>query len=197
MSVTPNAISQASIIAAALAGISFWLAGQSESWTRGILMIGAALFCQLRLLCNLFDGLVAMEGGKAAADGQFWNEFPDRVADLLIFVGAGYAVAAPELGWAVAALAILAAYVRELGHAMGFASDFSGPMAKQHRMATLSIAAGLSAVEPLWNGRGGILHIEIAHMEVLHIALWIIAVGTAVTVLRRSRRLVRHLNGMD
>jgi phosphatidylglycerophosphate synthase len=184
-SVTPNHISQASMIAAALAGAAFFLSGQSAGWTRVLLLLLAAAFCQLRLLCNLFDGMVAVEGGKGAADGPFWNEFPDRIADILILVGAGAGIAFPGLGWTAAAFAVLTAYVRELGRATGQPSDFSGPMAKQHRMATITVAAVLSIFEPLWGGRN----------EILLVALSLIAAGAAFTALRRSRTLVLRLRG--
>ncbi len=57
-----------------------------------------ALCCQLRLICNLLDGLVAVEGGRGGADGAFWNEVPDRVSDILFLGAAG--VAAGQPGWA-------------------------------------------------------------------------------------------------
>nr|WP_275592322.1 CDP-alcohol phosphatidyltransferase family protein [Aquamicrobium sp. NLF2-7] len=183
MSITPNAISQASMVMAALAGIAFFFSGAHEGAARIVLLLAAALFCQLRLLCNLFDGMVAVEGGKAEADGPFWNEFPDRAADIMIFAGIGYGIGAPALGWAAAAFAVLTAYVRELGRANGVASDFCGPMAKQHRMAVVTGAALLSVFEFLWEGRN----------EVLVAALWIIAAGAALTALRRSFRQVKRL----
>lgn len=182
-SVTPNAISQASMIAAALAGGAFLLAGEGSGWARILFLLLAAAFCQVRLLCNLFDGMVAVEGGKGAADGPFWNEFPDRIADILILVGAGVGIGFPGLGWAAASCAVLTAYIRELGRATGQPSDFSGPMAKQHRMATITIAAVLSTAEPLWSG----------HNQILLAALWLIAVGAAFTALRRGHTLVRRL----
>lgn len=181
--VTPNQISIASIAMGALAGMSFWGAGSADGGLRMLLLIAAALFCQLRLLCNLFDGMVAIEGGKQSRDGAFWNEFPDRIADLAIFVGAGYGSGLPALGWAAAALAILTAYARELGRACGVAADFSGPMAKQHRMAIITAASLLSIAEPLWNGRN----------HALTAALWIIAIGSAITTFRRAIRLVAAL----
>lgn len=183
LSVTPNQISQASMVMAALAGGSFWLSGGGDGGSRVLFLILAALFCQLRLLCNLLDGMVAVEGGKGEADGPFWNEFPDRVADILIFAGVGYGIAAPGLGWAAAAFAVLTAYVRELGRATGNPSDFGGPMAKQHRMATITAAALISILEVLWNGGSW----------VLTIALWIVAVGAAATALRRGLNLIRQL----
>ncbi len=171
------------MVAAAFAGITFFFAGQDTEWTRAFLLILAAAFCQLRLLCNLFDGMVAVEGGKGAADGPFWNEFPDRVADILILTGLGYGIGSPGLGWAAASFAVLTAYVRELGRVAGTPSDFSGPMAKQHRMATITAAAVLSVFEPLWNG----------HNQILLAALWLIAIGAAFTALRRGRNVVRNL----
>jgi phosphatidylglycerophosphate synthase len=180
-SVTPNQISMASIGVAGVAGACFWLAGQAEgAGARAALLIAAAGFCQLRLLCNLFDGMVAIEAGKHAADGPFWNEFPDRVADLLIMVGVGYGASVPELGWAAAGFAVLTAYTRELGCACGLDADFSGPMAKQHRMAVITVAA---LIAPFWS----------AHGQVLAIALWIVAVGAAATALRRAARIVSTL----
>ena len=83
------------------------------------------------------------------------------------------------------ALAILTAYVREVGRGCGLAADFSGPMAKPHRMALVTAAALASLFEPLWNGRN----------EILLAALWLVALGSGVTALRRAWRIVRALRG--
>ncbi|MBL8583578.1 MAG: CDP-alcohol phosphatidyltransferase family protein [Rhizobiaceae bacterium] len=183
-SVSPNQISIASMVAALAACVAFWAAGHAEGFVaRAVLFAAAAAFCQLRLLCNLLDGMVAIEAGKAAPDGAFWNEFPDRVSDLLILAGVGYGIGHPALGWVAGALAILTAYVRELGRGCGLAADFSGPMAKPHRMAVVTAAALLSMLEPLWNGRN----------EALWAALWLVALGSGVTVIRRAWRVVTGL----
>jgi len=167
--VTPNQISITSMVFAALAGGAFYLGG--------LWLLAAALFIQLRLLCNLLDGMVAVEGGKSAPDGPFWNEAPDRVSDILIITGLGYGIGLPELGWAAAALAIFAAYIRELGSSIGQPADFSGPMAKPQRMALLTLAATLGTFIP----------------QALLYALWVLLIGTAITILRRSFNLVRGL----
>jgi len=183
-SITPNQISIASIVAAAIAGAAFWAAAVADdAMSRALLFIAAAASCQLRLLCNLFDGMVAIEAGKSAPDGAFWNEFPDRVSDLLILAGVGYGIGHPALGWAAVALAILTAYVRELGRNCGQPADFSGPMAKPHRMAVMTVAALASMIEPLWSG----------HNEILLLALWIVAVGAGLTAVRRAWRIVMAL----
>lgn len=180
-SLTPNQISMAGMVAALLAGLSFWASSLLPgAW---LFLLLAALFCQLRLLCNLFDGMVAIEAGRAAPDGGFWNEFPDRVSDLLILIGIALATDSIALGFAAVSFAFLTAYVRELGVNCGAPADFAGPMAKQHRMALVTAAAVISAFEPLWGGHG----------EILEAALWIIAIGAALTALRRSWRLVSRL----
>ena len=182
--ISPNQISVASMAAAALGGLAFWQAGMADgAVARALFLVAGALFCQLRLLCNLLDGMVAIEAGKAAPDGAFWNEFPDRVSDMLILAGIGYGIGWPALGWAAVALAILTAYVREVGRGCGLAADFSGPMAKPHRMALVTAAALASLFEPLWNGRN----------EILLAALWLVALGSGVTALRRAWRIVRAL----
>lgn len=180
--VTPNQISQLAMVFAALGFLGFalsWLAGPLLG---GILLLIAAACCQGRLICNLLDGMVAIEGGKAAKDGPFWNEAPDRVCDILLLCGAGVACGSPLLG-AIAAIGALAtAYLRELGRAEGIGADFSGPMAKQHRMAVLTIGAVVAAFAPLfWDG------------SVLRYALGLIIVGSVITALRRSWRIIASL----
>lgn len=183
--ITPNRISQAGMVAALLAGAALWASGSALGAGRVALLVAAGLFIQLRLLCNLFDGMVAIEAGRSAPDGGFWNEFPDRVSDLLILMGAALAVGQPALGWAAAGMAFLTAYIRELGVNCGAGADFCGPMAKQHRMALMTAAAALSLFEPLpdWHG------------HVLTAALWVVAPGAAITALRRALRLQKRLSG--
>ena len=181
--ITPNQISMAGIGFAALAGAAFAGAGWTEGAARALLLLAAALGCQLRLVCNLMDGLVAVEAGRRSPDGAFWNEFPDRISDLLILVGAGYGTGLAALGWAAAALAILTAYTRELGRAIGLPADFAGPMAKPQRMAAMTGAALLSLSEPWLAAPGGWLAA----------ALWLVALGSALTALRRAARIVRAL----
>lgn len=179
--VTPNQISGAGMVAALVSGLCLWAAG-GDSGRAAFLILGA-LFCQLRLLCNLLDGMVAIEAGRGSPDGGFWNEFPDRISDMLILIGVALGLGEPALGWAAISFAFLTAYIRELGVNCGAGADFSGPMAKPHRMALITAAAILSLFEPLWNGAG----------QILHAALWIVALGAALTAARRAVRLVVKL----
>jgi phosphatidylglycerophosphate synthase len=173
----PNRISQGAIVFAAVAGAAFWLSGTNDGLARVLCFLLAAAGCQLRLLCNLFDGMVAVEGGRSEPDGPFWNEAPDRLADILILVGAGLGAGSPALGWTAATAAVLTAYLRELGRAEGAPPDFGGPMAKQHRMAVMTGAALVATLLP--------------GFPMITLALWIVAAGAFATTAIRSVRLIR------
>jgi phosphatidylglycerophosphate synthase len=173
---TPNAVSVIGIGFAAAGAACFVLAPQQQ-W----LLLGAALFIQLRLLANLTDGLLAVEGGRRSPTGALFNEFPDWIEDSLLLVAAGQAAGQPVLGWTAALLAMGTAYIRALGGAIGLPQDFCGPMAKQHRMALLTAAPVASAALP--------------SLPILSAALAIICAGAAITCLRRLIRQARALNG--
>jgi len=174
--VTPNQISLLSV-AWAGAGGALLLHGGIAAW------IAAALCVQLRLLCNLLDGMVAVEGGKGSRVGALYNEIPDRFADTAFLVPLGYAAGLPWLGWAAALAAMLTAYVRVFGGALGLAQDFGGVMAKQRRMAALTVALLAQAVEhALWGTRFSLLA-----------AGWIILAGSLLTAATRSMGIARRL----
>ncbi|GAN00388.1 CDP-diacylglycerol--glycerol-3-phosphate 3-phosphatidyltransferase [alpha proteobacterium U9-1i] len=187
--VSPNTISMSSMVFAALAGACFYASGiTTNAIDRVLLLVGAALFCQLRLLANMLDGMVAVEAGKGGADGPVWNELPDRLADIFILVGAGYGVAAlgqaeASLGWAAAVASVMTAYVREVARGAGAPPDFSGPMAKPHRMFVMTVAALVSIFETFWAAPG----------QMIFWALWVVAVGATLTALNRTRRALWFL----
>lgn len=176
--ITPNQISLLSIVFAALGAWAL-----VEAPARPWLFLAAAAAIQLRLLCNLMDGLVAVEGGRSSKQGALYNEFPDRVADSLLIVAAGYAAALPWLGWAGALAAALTAYVRVAGGALGLAQDFRGPMAKQHRMAVLTAGCLVALVET-W-----LFPTRMA----LPTACFAILFGSLATCATRTRAIARQL----
>lgn len=177
-SVTPNQISLASvaIAAAGAAALAF-----APRWPG--LFVLAALCVQLRLVCNLLDGMVAVEGGRGTPVGALYNEIPDRVADTLFLVAWGWAVGLPWLGWAAALAAALTAYLRVLGGALGQPQDFRGPMAKQHRMALLTATCVLALIED----------IALGSAWALRAGLWIVAAGSLVTCVTRTRAIAGRI----
>ncbi|MEO6787960.1 MAG: CDP-alcohol phosphatidyltransferase family protein [Chthoniobacteraceae bacterium] len=178
--VKPNHISLAGVGIAVAGFACMW--GVSRGWPLAwTWMLAAAVCVQGRLMCNLLDGLVAVEGGLKSQGGDLFNEIPDRIEDPLFLVGAGYAAGCVELGWACAVLAVFTAYVRAFGASLGQGQDFGGPCAKQQRMFLLT--AGLVA----WV----VAYFCLLPWNVLAVALWFIAVGTALTAALRIRRMYR------
>jgi phosphatidylglycerophosphate synthase len=136
-----DSISYASIGAAALAGLCFWRAGDSV-W----LLLVAPLFCYVRLWLNMLDGMVALASGHASPRGEILNDLPDRISDVLIFVGVAHSgLVSPFSGYWAAIFALLTAYVGTLGQAVGVQREFSGPMSKPWRMAVLHAGAWCAA----------------------------------------------------
>ncbi|MFV0443174.1 MAG: CDP-alcohol phosphatidyltransferase family protein [Planctomycetaceae bacterium] len=188
--VQPNAISVGSVVFATLAGGCLAATGHVEGlFAKAGLLFVVIVGIQGRLLCNLFDGMVAIEEARKTPSGAIFNELPDRFADAFILVGAGYAVPATswsiELGWLAAVLAVTTAYVRALGGSVGAQQHFLGPMAKQHRMALLTVTCVVAIGMDLWS----------QPQPVFTFALAVVVVGCLVTIARRCRAIVRDLEG--
>ena len=179
----PNTISYASIGASFGAMLCFiFSAGATLP-----LLLGVG-FCFLRLYFNMLDGMVAIAADKASATGEIANELPDRISDVLIFLGIGFSgLVNPHGAWLVAVLSLLVAYVGTLGKASGAHRDFSGPMSKPFRMVALAI--------------GVVIHIASGYFDwtavqsyALDGTLIAIALGCVATVWIRLTRIVASLN---
>jgi phosphatidylglycerophosphate synthase len=166
----------------------FWaaLGGELLLWgPQWPALIAAAACVQLRLLCNLLDGMVAIEGGKSTPTGALFNEMPDRLSDALFLVPLGYAAGNAWLGWLAALFAVLTAYIRVLGGALGQPQDFGGILPKQRRMAVLTVALLAEALEGgLWGSRVSLL-----------VAAVIIAIGSLATCISRTIGIAERLEG--
>ena len=180
----PDVFSYASIVCAAIAAWLFW---QSRTHPRYIVL--AVAFALLRLWLNMFDGMVALEAGKASRKGEIVNDLPDRISDVLIFAGIAHS------GWCnayyaywVAIASVLVAYVGLFGQAVGVQREFSGVMAKPWRIVVLSIGALITMFLVL-NGRpywfGGLSVLDWTHFVIL--------AGCAQTIIVRLRRIFRAL----
>lgn len=187
--ITPNQISIGSIVSSLIASIFLILISPNNFYGTWVFPILAVLFIQGRLLCNLFDGMVALEGGKSTKSGELFNDIPDRISDSLIFIALGYSLNSIsfgiELGFLAALLAALTAYVRVLGTSMGARSCFKGPMAKQHRMAVLTISLVFTPLELIFNGSD----------YILSLVLIIITLGSLLTIINRIRTIYIDLEG--
>lgn len=135
-----DAISYFSLVAAGLAALSFW-----QSARHPALLLVAPLFCLLRLWCNMLDGMVALAAGQASWRGEVLNDLPDRVSDVVIFVGAAHSGwMNPLFGYWAAIMSLGTAYVGMLGQAVGAQREFSGWMSKPWRMVALGLGGWLT-----------------------------------------------------
>jgi len=190
--VSPNTISVLGMLAAVAAGLALALTDSTTSFARPLWVAGAVLIV-VRLLANLFDGMVAIEAGKASPTGELYNEVPDRISDAAVLIGAGYAAGGSvELGFAATCVALFVAYTRASAKVAGAPSDFRGPMAKQQRMHAVAVVALFMAVTPggwrfTWGPEGA--------WGVMAVALSIVVAAGVFTAGRRLRRAARVLGG--
>ncbi|MBP3716712.1 MAG: CDP-alcohol phosphatidyltransferase family protein [Paludibacteraceae bacterium] len=174
--VAPNAISLMSIFFS-IVGCSLLLSSVLLGLNRYIAYILFAGCVQCRLLCNLFDGMVAVEGGKRSPNGDLYNDMPDRFADAFFIVPVGYVVGGigVELAWLAALNAVMTAYFRWIGAYKTHNHYFNGPMAKQHRMAVLTFASLAAAVA-----------IPFGYDQTVYlVALVVINIGLVATLINR------------
>lgn len=195
--VRPNVVSVLSVVVAAVgcaALVASGIAGQDgDDALRALTLVIAAACAPLRVLLNMLDGMLAIEGGAGTPAGDLYNEVPDRVSDLLLLAGTGYAaVSVPggiTAGWVVAGLAVLTAHVRSLGAAQGLPHVFDGPMPRNRRMWVLTAACLASLLEST-----SLAELGMPRGTLLVLGLVVIGVGCLMTVDIRLQLIARALH---
>jgi len=188
--ISPNAISVVSIFIAlacamVLSATAYVDAGNRALWAAAVLLM------LLRVLANTLDGMVAVEHGKATRVGLLYNEVPDRIADAMILIGAGYAYSGDvTLGYLAACIALFVAYVRTLAKNAGAPSDFRGVMNKRGRVLTLlAVSVYMAAAPTAWQFAWG----PDDQWGVAALALLIICAGGVYTAAWRLKIAGRYL----
>jgi phosphatidylglycerophosphate synthase len=185
LGILPDAISYLSILAALAAAVCFWKSGRN-AW----LLVIAPLFCYLRLWFNMLDGMVAVAAGKASVRGEIVNDLPDRISDVIIFVGVAHsALMNPLIGYWTAIFCLFTAYVGLFGQAIGGRREFSGIMSKPWRMVALSLGAWAMFV---WRLRQPELH-DFGRLTILDWTCLVIIAGCLETIIVRLKRIVTAL----
>lgn len=179
--VSANAVSLLSIgcaLVAAFALVGYGLHG-------GILpLLTAAIFIFARGICNLLDGLIAIENDRRSPVGAFFNEAPDRISDTLLFTALGLAWdwswMGLSAGLSLSLLCLATAYVRALGKTLTGEDDFRGPLAKPHRVGVLIVGLLVGSLLP-------------SHWPFLAVTLVILFLGTLLTIATRTCHLLNTL----
>jgi phosphatidylglycerophosphate synthase len=192
LKISPNTISMASVFFAGMSFLFFYYSGILEEF-RVINIILAVVMLNFRLLCNLFDGMVAVEYNQASIVGEIYNDFPDRIADLLIILGAATSIPnfaentfLIHITWLAISSAIITAYIRILGKSMGTESYFNGPMSKPHRMFVITLFSILTLINEQF---------KLTEYSLMQIAIYIILIGTILTNANRLRLITNELKG--
>lgn len=188
--VSPNSISASSTLFAACGAAALIATRGAEPGAPvRLLWLVAAICVQLRLLANLFDGMVALASGKASPVGELFNEVPDRISDVLLLVALGFVAGSqPGLGYGAAILALFVAYVRAIGASAGAGQVFAGVMAKQQRMFLVTLLCLFHACAPAaWQ------EARIGTWGAAACTLSLICVGCVVTALTRLHTIAATL----
>lgn len=188
--ISANAISVAGVVAALFAALALVATSQASGVVQHLLWIVAGLLVGMRLLCNMLDGMVAVEWGKSSPVGALYNEIPDRLSDMIILTGAGFSAGGHEwLGYWAAFFAVFTAYVRVAARSVDAPSDFGGPMAKPQRMAVIILSSAYLGFTPdNWHFSWGV-----SAYGLMTAALAVITLGSIVTAILRIHRAARYL----
>jgi phosphatidylglycerophosphate synthase len=187
--ISPNAISLAGMAGGIVSG--FALAATALHGLTPVMYLTAVVGIIVRGMGNLLDGMVAVESGKASPLGELFNEVPDRVADIAILIGAGYAAGGnATLGLLAALVAVLVAYVRAEGKVVGASQQYCGPMAKPGRMVVILLIALYCGLTPAtWQPA---FRMGEQSLGLMGIGLVIIVAGGILTAFRRLNRIAQE-----
>lgn len=144
-----------------------------------IVLTGRSLLGALVLVVacavDAFDGSVARLRGSSSAFGSFYDSVADRISDAVIFGGVAWLVRDDPLSFTLAIVALstalITSYVRAKAESLGWDATV-GLVERPERLILILAGIGLGLVE---------------------VALWLLAIGGAVTIAQRFRCVLRQV----
>ncbi|MFI8263502.1 MULTISPECIES: phosphatidylinositol phosphate synthase [unclassified Streptomyces] len=169
--------------AVTLIGTAGVVAGALVFFPRGEFFWGT-ITITLFVFSDLVDGNMARQAGLSSRWGAFLDSTLDRVADAAIFGGLALWYAGNGNDNVLCAVAIfclasgqVVSYTKARGESIGLPVAVNGLIERAERLVISLVAAGLSGLQtfgvPSWIG------------VLLPIALWVVAVGSLVTLIQR------------
>ena len=157
--VSPNSLSVLSLFFAALAGLSFFLAGKSSSSSSSsssplsplLLLLGAGVFVCLNAVLDALDGVLAREIGNASRRGDFLDHVLDRYSDVFIVGGivlGGFADPWWEVGVVAIVGILLSSYLGTQAQAVGLKRVYGGLVGRADRLLIILAATLLTLLYP-------------------------------------------------
>ncbi|BDM68547.1 CDP-alcohol phosphatidyltransferase [Streptomyces nigrescens] len=174
LGVSPDAVT--------LIGTGGVVAGALIFYPRGEFFWGTVVIT-LFVFSDLVDGNMARQLGRSSRWGAFLDSTLDRVADSAIFGGlalwyAGHGDSLTLCAMAIFCLASgqVVSYTKARGEAIGLPVAVNGLVERAERLVITLVACGLSGLHKF-----GVPGVEV----LLPIALWVVAIGSAVTLGQR------------
>ena len=169
--------------AVTLIGTAGVMAGALVFFPRGEFFWGTIVIT-IFVFSDLVDGNMARQAGVSSRWGAFLDSTLDRVADGAIFAGFALWYAGDGDNNLMCAVSIfclasgqVVSYTKARGESIGLPVAVNGLVERAERLVISLVAAGLAGFHRTF----GVPGIEI----LLPIALWIVAVGSAVTLAQR------------
>jgi CDP-diacylglycerol--glycerol-3-phosphate 3-phosphatidyltransferase len=181
--------------AVTLIGTAGVVAGALVFFPRGEFFWGT-ITITLFVFSDLVDGNMARQAGTSSRWGAFLDSTLDRVADAAIFGGLALWYAGSGNDNVLCAVAIfclasgqVVSYTKARGESIGLPVAVNGLIERAERLVISLVAAGLAGLQtfgvPSWIG------------VLLPIALWVVAVGSLVTLIQRVVTVRREATEAD
>jgi CDP-diacylglycerol--glycerol-3-phosphate 3-phosphatidyltransferase len=177
-----------------LIGTGGVVAGALAFYPRGAFFWGTVVIT-LFVFSDLVDGTMARQMGRSSRWGAFLDSTLDRIADAAIFGGLAlwYAGGGNNLVLCAVTLFCLASgqvvsYTKARGEAIGLPVNVNGLVERAERLVLSLVACGLSGLHAF-----GVPYIEM----LLPLALWIVALGSLVTLIQRVVTVRREAEDAD
>jgi CDP-diacylglycerol--glycerol-3-phosphate 3-phosphatidyltransferase len=174
LGVSPDAVT--------LAGTGGVAAGALVFYPQGEFFWGTVVIT-LFVFSDLVDGNMARQLGRSSRWGAFLDSTLDRVADGAVFAGLTLWYAGDGDNLTMCAVTIfclvsgqVVSYTKARGESIGLPVNVSGLVERAERLVISLVACGLAGLHKF--GVPGIQYL-------LPVALWIVAVGSAVTLAQR------------
>ncbi|AEW97664.1 MULTISPECIES: phosphatidylinositol phosphate synthase [Streptomycetaceae] len=165
-----------------LIGTAGVIAGALAFYPRGEFFWGTVVIT-LFVFSDMVDGNMARQMGRSSRWGAFLDSTLDRLADAAVFGGLALWYAGRGDDRVLCAVAIfclasgqVVSYTKARGEAIGLPVDVNGLVERSERLVISLVFCGLSGLHKF-----GVPYIQ----WLLPIALWIVAVGSLVTLVQR------------
>jgi CDP-diacylglycerol---glycerol-3-phosphate 3-phosphatidyltransferase len=137
--------------------------------------VAGAVVLGLASVIDAFDGAVARLRGSEGSFGAFYDSVADRISDAVIFGAVAWLVRDDPLLFAVAIVALAGAqitsYIRAKAESLGWDATV-GVLERAERIIIIVLAIGF---------------------DLLPVAVWVLAIGSLVTIAQRFRAVLRQV----